>query len=153
QHASPPARSRASTDSSEPRTVTTWCLRHRSHGPPGIGSRSGRAVPLPDTATVAPSTTTGTSHGSTRTTTTPSVTETKHHTDVLRDAGHPGSRPQLPAHRPPARTAPRNAPQTQKPRTLTWVRGVLDVLRHHNSSRDRTRTYNLPVNSRTLCQL
>ncbi len=43
---------------------------------------------------------------------------------------HPRPRPQLPAHRPPART---HTPQTQQPRTLTWVRGVLDVLRHHRA--------------------
>jgi hypothetical protein len=47
----------------------------------------------------------------------------------------------------------RDAPPTQKPRTLTWVRGHSDLLRDHRSSRDRTRTYNLPVNSRTLCRL
>ncbi len=52
-----------------------------------------------------------------------------------------------PAHRRPP------GPTIETPRTLRRVRGVLDVLRHHTSSRDRTRTYNLPVNSRTLCRL
>ena len=41
--------------------------------------------------------------------------------------------------------AAHQAGQRKTPRTLTWVRGVLDVLRHHMGSRDRTRTYNLPV--------
>ena len=34
---------------------------------------------------------------------------------------HPRPRPQLPAHPPPARTHENNTPQTEKPRTLTWV--------------------------------
>jgi len=46
---------------------------------------------------------------------------------------HPQPRPQLPAHRPSARTHVPNAPPTQTPQTLTWVRGVLDVLQHHTN--------------------
>ena len=30
-------------------------------------------------------------------------------------------------------------PETHEPRTLTWVRGVLDVLRHHRAERPRFR--------------
>ena len=41
---------------------------------------------------------------------------------------------ELPAHRPPIRPAKENTP------TLTRVRGVLDVLRHHNSGRCWVRT-------------
>ena len=44
---------------------------------------------------------------------------------------HPRPGPQLPAHRTANRTHTRHTPQTQEPRTLTWVRGVLDVSRHH----------------------
>src|SRR5579872_4457368 len=36
---------------------------------------------------------------------------------------HSGSHPQLPAHRPATRAPARNTPPTEKPRTLTWVRG------------------------------
>ena len=52
---------------------------------------------------------------------------------------HPQPSPQLPAHR---QTTPptRNTAQTIKPRTLTWVRGFLDVLRHHKCWGTRTRT-------------
>ena len=53
---------------------------------------------------------------------------------------HPRPRPQLPAHRPPARTRTRNTPQTQRPRTLTWVQGYSDVPRDHTGAPGRTRT-------------
>jgi hypothetical protein len=53
---------------------------------------------------------------------------------------HDQHKPTQPA---PGRPIPRTVPYEQNPQ----VRG------HINGSRDRTRTYNLPVNSRTLCRL
>src|SRR5215470_6238378 len=42
---------------------------------------------------------------------------------------HPRPGPHLPAHRTPPRTHTPNPARPQPPRTLTWVRGVLDDLR------------------------
>ena len=44
---------------------------------------------------------------------------------------HPRPRPQLPGNWPPARAKPRHTTQTERPRTLTWVRGHSYVLRDH----------------------
>src|SRR5258708_7047035 len=89
QQARNPDLSRASTDSEEPRTVTTWCLRHRSDGPPGIHVKdSGGAVAYADMATVTPSTKHRSSHSATHTAATPSVTGTLLQLDVLRDGRH-----------------------------------------------------------------
>jgi hypothetical protein len=56
----------------------------------------------------------------------------RHRRTAPRAHHRPGQ--ELPAHRQATRTPARHttpAPPTQKPRTLTRVRGVLDVLRHH----------------------
>src|SRR5215472_2222825 len=47
---------------------------------------------------------------------------------------------QLLAHRTPPRTHTPNPAQPQTPRTLTWVRGVLDVSRHHIGAGEGNRT-------------
>ena len=61
--------------------------------------------------------------------------------ELLRELTLDPARNYQPTSRPPGPT-PRTPPPTQRPRTLTWVRGVRHVTRDHNSSRDRTRTYN-----------
>ena len=57
-----------------------------------------------------------------------------HQRSHRRTATRPDSRPQprLPANRPAARTRTPKPAQTQRLRTLMWVRSHSDVLRHHN---------------------
>jgi hypothetical protein len=107
QQARSPDRSRASTDSSEPRTVTIVVppapLGRPSRYP---GQRFRGAVAYADMATVAPSTSTRPSHSPTHTATTPSVTATSPYMDVLRGGGHPRT-PRSPARRSPGRRSRR----------------------------------------------
>src|SRR6202022_896777 len=90
QQTTSPDLSRASTDSSEPRTVITVV----PPAPLGRPSRHQakdlrRAVAFADMPTVAPSTSPRWSHSATSATTTPSVTGTRCYVDVLRGGGHP----------------------------------------------------------------
>jgi hypothetical protein len=102
QQTTSPDLSRASTDSSEPRTVITVV----PPAPLGRPSRHqakdlGRAVAFADMPKVAPSTSPRSSHSATSATTTPSVTGTRCYVDVLRGGGQPSlpGRPGRPGRR------------------------------------------------------
>ncbi len=61
--------------------------------------------------------------------------------ELLRELILDPSRSYQPAGRPPG--PPPGTPRRRKPRTLTWVRGHSDVLRHHTSGATGTRTPDL----------
>src|SRR6266702_1532132 len=83
-----PDLSRASTDSSEPRTVITVVPPAPLRRPSRHQAKDlGRAVAFADMPTVAPSTSPRPSHSPTHATTTPSVTGTRCYMDVLRGGG------------------------------------------------------------------